>query len=116
MGMQFSQANAANYSDGAGHSLHSGNRDMGSAKGLTALAGWAGVEQSRKPTRYDKTYKQNGRLTHEEWDSQSKHGEYSLVSRSLHGEGQRQRRQHRPDQGRGREFEPRRLEALKNQG
>jgi hypothetical protein len=79
MGMQFSQANA-NYSDGAGHSLHLEIGDMGSAKGLTALAGWAGVEQSRETDHgYDKTYKQNGRLTHEEWDSQSKYGEYSLV-------------------------------------
>jgi hypothetical protein len=79
MGMQFSQA-SANYSDEAGHSLHLEIGDMGSAKGITALAGWAGVEQSRETDHgYDKTYKQNGRLTHEEWNSQSKYGEYSVV-------------------------------------
>jgi hypothetical protein len=79
MGMQFSQANA-NYSDGAGHNLHLEIGDMGSAKGITALAGWAGVEQSRETDHgYDKTYKQDGRLTHEEWNTQSKYGEYSLV-------------------------------------
>jgi len=79
MGMQFSQA-SANYTDGAGHSLHLEIGDMGSAKGLTALAGWAGVEQSRETDHgYDKTYKQNGRITHEEWDTQSKYGEFSLV-------------------------------------
>jgi hypothetical protein len=79
MGMQFSQANA-NYSDEAGHSLHLEIGDMGSAKGLTALAGWAGVESSKETDHgYDKTYKQNGRLTHEEWDTQSKYGEYSIV-------------------------------------
>ena len=79
MGMQFSQANA-NYSDEAGHSLHLEIGDMGSAKGLTALAGWAGVESSKETDHgYDKTYQQNGRLTHEEWNTQSKYGEYSIV-------------------------------------
>ena len=28
---------------------------------------------------YEKTFKQEGRLIHEEWNSQSKHGEYSVV-------------------------------------
>jgi len=28
---------------------------------------------------YEKTYKQNGRLVHEEWDSQSNSGEYGIV-------------------------------------
>jgi len=79
MGMQFSQANA-NYTDEAGHSLHLEIGDMGSAKGLTALAGWAGVESSKETDHgYDKTYQQNGRLTHEEWNTQSKYGEYSIV-------------------------------------
>ena len=79
MGMQFSQA-TANFSDGAGHSLHLEIGDMGSAKGLTALAGWAQVEASKETDHgYDKTYKQNGRLTHEEWNTQSKYGEYSIV-------------------------------------
>jgi hypothetical protein len=79
MGMQFSEAHA-NYTDGASHNLRLEIADMGSAKGITALAGWAGVEQSRETDHgYDKTYKQDGRLTHEEWNTQSKYGEYSLV-------------------------------------
>jgi hypothetical protein len=79
MGMQFSQAEG-HYSDDAGHSLRLEIGDMGSAKGITALAGWAGVEASKETDHgYDKTYKQNGRLTHEEWDTQSKYGEYSIV-------------------------------------
>jgi hypothetical protein len=79
MGMQFSEAHA-NYTDGTGHNLRLEIADMGSAKGLTALAGWAGVEQSRETDHgYDKTYKQGGRLTHEEWNTQNKYGEYSLV-------------------------------------
>jgi len=79
MGMQFSQAEG-HYADDAGHSLRLEIGDMGSAKGLTALAGWAGVEASKETDHgYDKTYKQNGRLTHEQWDTQSKYGEYSIV-------------------------------------
>jgi hypothetical protein len=79
MGMQFSQAEGQ-YSDDAGHSLRLEISDMGSAKGLTALAGWAGVESSKETDHgYDKTYTQNGRLTHEEWNTQSKYGEYSVV-------------------------------------
>jgi hypothetical protein len=79
MGMQFSQAEGS-YSDDSGHSLRLEIGDMGSAKGLTALAGWAGVESSKETDHgYDKTYKQNGRLTHEEWDTRSSYGEYSIV-------------------------------------
>jgi hypothetical protein len=79
MGMQFSEAHA-NYSDGANHSLRLEIADTGGAKGLTALAGWAGVEASKETDHgYEKTYQQNGRLMHEQWDSQSKYGEFSLV-------------------------------------
>ncbi len=55
MGMQFSEARGT-YSDGAGKSLNLEISDLGSAKGMLALAGWAG-----------------------QWDSQSKSGEYSIV-------------------------------------
>ncbi len=79
MGMQFSEANAR-YADDNGHSLRLQISDTGSAKGLTALAGWAGVEQDKETDHgYDKTYKQDGRLIHERWDSQSKSGEFSIV-------------------------------------
>ncbi len=79
LGMQVSSANAT-YSDNAGRSLHLEVTDMGSAKGLMAMAGWAALQQERETaTGYEKTYKQDGRLVHEEWDNQDKHGEFSVV-------------------------------------
>jgi len=79
MGMQVSEARAT-YSDGANRSLHLEVTDMGSAKGLMALAGWAAVQNDRETDHgYEKTYKQGGRLVHEQWDSQTKYGEYALV-------------------------------------
>ncbi|MEP7096448.1 MAG: Yip1 family protein, partial [Dokdonella sp.] len=79
MGMQFSEASGT-YSDGAGKNLNLEISDLGSAKGMLALAGWAGTESDKETDHgYDKTYKQDGRLIHEQWDSQSKSGEYSIV-------------------------------------
>ena len=79
LGMQVSEANAT-YEDDAGHSLRLEVTDMGSAKGLMALAGWAGVESDRATEHgYEKTYKQGGRLVHEQWDGQDQHGEYGIV-------------------------------------
>ncbi|WP_395684050.1 Yip1 family protein [Dokdonella sp.] len=80
MGMQVSTANAT-YSDStSGRSLRLEVTDMGSAKGIMAMAGWAALQQERETDHgFEKTYKQDGRLIHEEWDSQDKHGEYSIV-------------------------------------
>lgn len=79
MGMQISEANAT-YSDGAKRTLHLEVTDMGTAKGLMALAGWASVENQKETDHgYDKTYKQDGRLVHEEWNSQDNSGEYGIV-------------------------------------
>jgi hypothetical protein len=79
MGMQVAEARAT-YSDGANRSLHLEVTDMGSAKGLMSLAGWAAVQQEQQTDHgYDKTYKQDGRLVHEQWDSQTKYGEYGVV-------------------------------------
>jgi hypothetical protein len=79
MGMQISEAHAS-YSDGANRTLRLEVTDMGTAKGLMALAGWAAVENDKETDHgYDKTYKQDGRLVHEEWDSQDKRGEYGIV-------------------------------------
>lgn len=78
MGMQVSNATAT-YSDGQ-HTLHLEIADTGSAKGIMALAGAVGVESSKETDHgYDKTYKQDGRLVHEQWDTQSKYGEFSIV-------------------------------------
>ena len=78
LGMQVSDATAT-YSDGQ-HTLHLEIADSGSAKGVMALAGAVGVESSQETDHgYDKTYKQEGRLMHEQWDSQSKYGEFGVV-------------------------------------
>ena len=78
MGMQVSNANAT-YTDGQ-HTLHLEIADTGSAKGIMALAGAVGVESDHETDHgYDKTYKQDGRLVHEQWDTQSKYGEFSIV-------------------------------------
>jgi len=79
MGMQVSTANAT-YSDGSGHTLRLEVTDTGSAKGLMGLAGWAAVQNDRETDHgYEKTYKQDGRLVHEQWDSNNKDGEYGIV-------------------------------------
>ncbi len=79
LGMQFSEAEG-HYSDGNGHNLHLEINDLGGAKGVLAMAGWAGVESDQETDHgYDKTYKQDDRLVHEQWDSQSKSGEYGFV-------------------------------------
>ncbi len=53
---------------------------MGSAKGFLSLAGWAAVQSDQESDHgFDKTYKQNGRLVHEQWDSNTKYGEYGIV-------------------------------------
>ena len=44
------------------------------------MAGWAALQQERQTEHgYEKTYKVDGRLVHEEWDGQDKHGEYGIV-------------------------------------
>lgn len=79
MGMQVSEAHAT-YSDGASRSLKLEVTDMGSAKGFLSLAGWAAVQSDQESDHgFDKTYKQNGRLVHEQWDSNTKYGEYGIV-------------------------------------
>lgn len=79
MGVQVSEARAT-YSDGANRSLRLEVTDTGSAKGFLSLAGWAAV-QSEKQTNggYEKTYKQGGRLVHEQWNERRKYGEYGIV-------------------------------------
>ena len=79
LGMQVAEAKAR-YSAEGGQALDLEITDMGSAKGLMALAGIADVEQEHQTqTGYDKTYKQGDTLVHEQWDSVAKHGEYSVV-------------------------------------
>jgi hypothetical protein len=89
MGMQISEARAAYTADGRSVTLQI--TDTGSAKGLLGLANWAGVEGERQDgDSYEKTYRQDGRLIHEEWDGTR--GEYTIVlgdrfTVQLNGEG-----------------------------
>ena len=78
IGMQISKATAT-YSDGANRTLQLEIVDAGSLKGVVGFASsWAGVEQeSQTDSGYDKTYKSGGQLVHEQWNSNTKNGEYS---------------------------------------
>jgi hypothetical protein len=80
MGMQISTAEASYTDAGSGRSLRLEITDMGSAKGLMAFAGWAVVQQDRESDQgYEKTYKSDGRLMHEQWDSENRQGECAAV-------------------------------------
>jgi hypothetical protein len=53
--------------------------DTGGAKGFMALAGFAGIEEDKQTdTGYEKTYHQNGRLIHEEWNNGG-NGEFTII-------------------------------------
>lgn len=79
MGLQIASARA-DYSNDEGRSLQLEITDTGGAKGLMGLASWALVEQeSETDTGYDKTFKSDGRLIHEQWDRESKRGEYAIT-------------------------------------
>ncbi|MBB6091368.1 thiamine transporter ThiT [Povalibacter uvarum] len=77
MGLQISEARAS-YANEAGETLRLEITDTGSAKGLLAFAGWAGVEGEKQTgSGYEKTYREDGRIIHEEWHGDS--GEYATV-------------------------------------
>jgi hypothetical protein len=79
MGMQMTEAKAT-YMGEDGRSLDLQITDTGTAKGLLALAGWAGIEgENETSTGYEKTYHDDGRLVHEQWDRSSSRGEYGVV-------------------------------------
>jgi len=79
MGMQITEARAT-YTSEDGKEWDLQVTDTGSAKGLLALAGWAGIEgENESANGYDKTYHADGRLVHEQWDRGSSRGEYAVV-------------------------------------
>jgi hypothetical protein len=79
MGMEASEAHAT-YTNGGDRTLRLEVTDTGSVKGLVAFAGWAQVQSSKETDHgYEKTYKDGGRLVHEEWDGQTKYGEYGVI-------------------------------------
>ena len=79
MGMQMTEARAT-YTAEDGRSWDLQVTDTGTAKGLLGLADWAGIEgENETATGYDKTYHEDGRLIHEQWDRSSSRGEYAVV-------------------------------------
>lgn len=80
MGIQVSRGEARYGAADGGAELALEITDLGGAQGMMLFAAWAGVEMERKTdTGYEKTSRVGGRVTHEEWDSESRRGEYSVI-------------------------------------
>ncbi len=78
IGIEVSESKAE-YSDGT-RSLRLSLNDTGGAKGLLALAAWAGIEQEREwDGGYERDYRADGRMVHERWDAASGLGEYGVI-------------------------------------
>ena len=79
MGVQVSTGRAT-YRDANDNRLELEITDMGGAKGIMALAGFAGIETEKETAYgYEKTYKQDGRLVNERWDNNGNNGEFGIV-------------------------------------
>jgi hypothetical protein len=79
MGMQVSDATAEYGNDGNQH-ITLEVTDTGGAKGFMAMAAAMAPEEEKQTDHgYEKTYTADGNMVHEEWDTQSKSGEYSVV-------------------------------------
>ena len=80
IGVQVSSAEANYASNAEGSpSYELTVSDMGGAKGLMALAGFANIEEDKQSNSgWEKTYHQNGRLIHERWDNAGS-AEYTII-------------------------------------
>lgn len=79
MGVQVSTGKAA-YRDANNNSLELEITDMGGAKGIMALAGFANVETDKQTEYgYEKTYKKDGRMINERWDNNGNYGEFGII-------------------------------------
>ena len=79
MGMQVSEA-SAEYSSNNSRGITLEVTDTGGAKGFLSMAAAMAPEEDKETDHgYEKTYSAGGNLIHEEWNSQSKSGEYSVV-------------------------------------
>jgi hypothetical protein len=79
VGMQVSDA-SAEYSNAGGEQISLEVTDTGGAKGFVAMAtAMAPEEEKQTEHSYEKTYTRDGHMIHEQWDSQSRQGEYSVV-------------------------------------
>ena len=78
-GLMVSKAEAR-YSDDGGKSVRLEISDTGGVSGLMALAGWAGVEGVKEDdSGSERTYKVDGRLTHEKSSKTGGTNEYAVV-------------------------------------
>lgn len=81
MGMQVSEASAEYSNTDNSQRITLEVSDSGSAKGLMALASAMAPEEEKETEHgYEKTYTTNGNLVHEEWDTQSKSGEFGVTA------------------------------------
>ncbi|MHB1272935.1 MAG: Yip1 family protein [Rhodanobacter sp.] len=79
MGMQVSEA-TGEYSGDNGQHITLELTDTGGAKGFIAMAAAMAPEEEKETDHgYEKTYTADGHMIHEEWNTQSKYGEYSVV-------------------------------------
>lgn len=79
MGMQISIA-SADYHGAGDHRITLEVSDTGGAKGLVAMAAALAPEDEQQTDHgYEKSTTVGGNMTHEQWDSQSHSGEYSVV-------------------------------------
>lgn len=80
MGLQIASGRASYRSESGEQSLDLEITDMGSAKGLAMMAGWALAEsESESDQGYERVYQQDGARVHEKWDSSSKSATYDLI-------------------------------------
>jgi len=79
LGLMMSKAEAT-YGDGAEKRATLEITDTGGVSGLTAMAGWAGVEgDSDDENGSEKTYKKDGRLVHEKLSKSGGTNEFAIV-------------------------------------
>ncbi len=79
MGMQVSEA-TGEYAGDNGQHITLEVTDTGGAKGFIAMATAMAPEEEKETDHgYEKTYTADGHLIHEEWNTQSRYGEYSVV-------------------------------------
>lgn len=79
IGIQVSNAKATYRNPQGGPELQLEITDTGGAKGMMALAGFAGIEEDKQSDHgYEKTYHQDGRMIHEQWNNGGS-GEYTIV-------------------------------------
>jgi hypothetical protein len=92
IGIQVSNAKATYRNPQGGPELQLEVTDTGGAKGIMALAGFANVEEDKQSdSGYEKTYHQDGRMLHEQWNKNGS-GEYTVVLAdrfvvAVHGSG-----------------------------